>query len=611
LFELFSRGANFVKTLISARRAIGAAVACALVGFVGAGTSPASAREQAPATVAAPAALSAPAALASSPGATYTPINPARLADTRRGFGSSLPGRLPAGGTAVIRISGRSEAPIPLDATAAVVNITVDNAAAAGYATVYPTGIGRPDASNLNYSGAGYTGANLVTVKLGSGGAINVFSDKETHLLVDVLGYYAPAPGPVAAGRVESVTLDRVYDTRGANAALAAGEYRTVTLPRIPAGATGVILNYTVTGTFGGGFFSILPPAQKPASGEPNTSNVNVTQAGATVANQAIVPIGADRQVTLYSSGGGHVILDLAAYVTGASSPASTNGLFVPLAPFRMLDTRATSREMNPLGPTLRMWPNWVVDVALKNRGGLPDSGFSAVVGNTTFVDSNGGGYLSAYPAGTVWPGTSTVNTFAAGQTVPNHTLTPISQRGVSIRAGDTGGHVLLDVSGYYLGTAGAAPIGPSTNVPPEPQFPLTLSIPSIGHQSNVQSNASDAALVRGPGWWEGSAYPGVGGNFVIFGHRTEYGGPLRYINGVGSGDQIVVEGDHRRVVYEVVGDWIVVGANEANQYVGPSTLPGEPNIITLIACTLPNGAPTSLAYRIIIRAKLVSYTNY
>jgi LPXTG-site transpeptidase (sortase) family protein len=592
-----------VKLSYPTRKIVGGLLAVAGLGLIGGG---------APSVTAAPA--SVPQALAVSPGATYSPISPARLADTRRPFGSSIAGRIPAGGTTSIKVTGRPEASVPNDATAVVLNVTVDNSSAAGFATIYPAGIDRPDASNLNFSGAGYTGANLVTVKVGSGGLVNVFSDKETHLIVDIFGYYAPAPGPVAAGRIESVTLDRLYDTRGINSPMFPGEYRTVTLPRIPAGATGVVLNYTVTGTSRGGYFSILPPAQRPASGEPNTSNVNVTQAGATAANQAILPVGPDGQVTLYTSAGGHVILDMSGYVTGAGAPVTTRGLFVPVAPFRMLDTRQTSAVMNPLGPTLRMWPNWVVDVNVLNRGGLPASGVGAIVGNTTFVDANGPGFLSAYPAGTLFPGTSTVNTFYAGQTAPNHTMTPISARGVAIRAGDTGGHVILDVSGYFLGTPGAAPVAPSTNIPPVPSFPLKIIIPSIGHVSEIQGDTTDETLNQGPGWWDGSAYPGVGGNFVVFGHRTEATRPFYYIDRLNPGDEIIVEGDHRRVVYRVDDaaaadgqSWFVVGAGETNQFVGPTGT----NQITLIACTLPNGKPTSTAYRIIVTATLVSYTNY
>jgi LPXTG-site transpeptidase (sortase) family protein len=309
--------------------------------------------------------------------------------------------------------------------------------------------------------------------------------------------------------------------------------------------------------------------------------------------------------VVLYTSAGGHVILDLFGYITGPTAPITTRGLFVPLpAPYRMLDTRTSNN--NPLGATLRMWKDWIVDVNVFGRGGVPTSGVGAIVGNTTFVDSHGPGWLAAYPAGTLFPGTSTVNAYFGGQTVPNHTTSPLSTRGLSIRAGDTGGHVLFDAAGYYLGNPAAANLPASTNIPPPPQFPLLLTIPSIGHQSWIQQDTSDADLARGPGWWPGSAYPGVAGNFVVFGHRTEHGGPFRGINGISVGDIIVVEGDHRKVTYQVTEDWWVITAAEAPNVVGPT----DGNHITLIACTKPNGEPTSTSYRIVVRATLISYTN-
>ncbi|CAN5448765.1 hypothetical protein BH10ACT2_BH10ACT2_21020 [soil metagenome] len=549
------------------------------------------------------AAAPAPVSDAPSPGATYVPVAPTRIADTRLPFGSSIPGKIPGGATTTIQITDRPEVSVPADATAVVINVTINRTEGTGYATVFPAGIAIPSASNLNY-GIGYTGANLVTVKLGAGGAVNVFTRAAAHLIIDIFGYYLPAAGAVGPGRVETITPDRLYDTRGIGSPMAVGEYRTVALPRIPSGATAVVLNYTVAQTRKGGYFSILPPADQPTSGEPGTSNVNVPTAGATLANQVILPIEPDGKVTLYTSAGGHVILDLFGYVTGASAPVTTRGLFVPLdAPFRMLDTRTAN---NPIGPTLRMWPGWVDEVSVLGRGGVPTTGVGAIVGNTTIVDSHGPGWLAMYAAGTQFPGTSTVNTFYRGQTIPNHTTSPISTRGVAVLLGVTGGHVILDVSGYYLGTPKSATIAVKSNVTPPPSFPLVLSIPSIGHVSAIQPDLNATDLAHGPGWWPGSAYPGIGGNFTVFGHRTQHGGPFRKLNYVKAGDLITVEGDHRKSVYQVTGPWVIVAAGNVQDYVGP----GGYTRITLIACTKTNGQPTSTSYRLIVTAYLVSYTN-
>lgn len=573
------------------RRFVGALIALTALGF--SGTSSVSAAPT-PASIAALA----------SPGSAYRKVTPTRIADTRQPFGSSIAGKVPGGATTRIQVTGRSEVSVPADATAVVVNVTINGTEAAGYATVFPAGIAIPAASNLNYN-VGYTGANLVTVKLGSGGAVDVFTFATAHVIVDIFGYYVPVADAVGPGRVETITPDRLYDTRVIGSPLAVGEYRTVSLPRVPAGATAVVLNYTVTETRVGGYFSILPPADQPSSGEPNTSNVNVPTVGATVANQVILPIEPDGRVTLYSSAGGHAILDLFGYVTGASASVTTRGLFVPLpAPYRMLDTRTT--DNNPVGPTLRMWPDWVDDVNILGRGGVPTTGVGAIVGNTTIVDSHGPGWLATYAAGTVFPGTSTVNTFYRGQTIPNHTTSPISSRGVAVLLGGTGGHVILDVSGYYLGTPKAATFAAKVNVTPPPSFPLVLSIPRIAHVSSIQPDLTDVDLKHGPGWWPGSVYPGADGNFTVFGHRTEHGGPFRKLNYVVPGDLIIVEGDHRKAIYQVVNPWFIVAAGNVQEFVGPA----GPNQITLVACTKTNGQATSTAYRLIVIATLISYTN-
>lgn len=126
---------------------------------------------------------------------------PARLLDTRSG-GATIDGAFsgtgprPATGTIQLTVTGR--AGIPADASAVVLNVTVDQAQASGFITVYPTGEGRPNASNLNYVAA-QTVPNAVIARLGSGGTLCLFSLGATHLVVDVAGYLT-GPAPAAAG---------------------------------------------------------------------------------------------------------------------------------------------------------------------------------------------------------------------------------------------------------------------------------------------------------------------------------------------------------------------------------------------------------------------------
>jgi len=55
---------------------------------------------------------------------------------------------------------------------------------------VWPAGVGMPLASNLNFT-AGQTVPNLVVVKLGTGGNINIFNNAGwVHVIGDVVGYF-------------------------------------------------------------------------------------------------------------------------------------------------------------------------------------------------------------------------------------------------------------------------------------------------------------------------------------------------------------------------------------------------------------------------------------
>ncbi|MDH4146462.1 MAG: hypothetical protein OEY23_14975 [Acidimicrobiia bacterium] len=143
-------------------------------------------------------------------GAPLHTLTPFRLADTRPGqptgdgFGAGT-GRLGVGGFVEVGVGGRGGVPAlgspsAGPAGAVVLNVTVTEPAAPGYATVYPCGSGVPLASNLNYV-TGQTVANLVVAKLGAGSTVCVSSSNPAHVVVDVLAWLdgeAPPPAPAS-----------------------------------------------------------------------------------------------------------------------------------------------------------------------------------------------------------------------------------------------------------------------------------------------------------------------------------------------------------------------------------------------------------------------------
>src|SRR3989442_11239840 len=98
----------------------------------------------------------------------FHPVPPARILDTRTAIG--LGAHVGAGQTLDIPVLGVGGVP-PSGVAAVAMNVTVTNPSANGYLTVYPTGVARPLASNLDFV-AGQTGANLGTVAVGTAGDV-------------------------------------------------------------------------------------------------------------------------------------------------------------------------------------------------------------------------------------------------------------------------------------------------------------------------------------------------------------------------------------------------------------------------------------------------------
>jgi len=123
---------------------------------------------------------------ASLTGGTFYGVDPSRIVDTRGGLGG-VQGPVGAGATA-FSIAGLGH--VPASPRAVIANVTITNATAGGYRTVYPNGAAQPPTSDLNVL-AGTNTANVVILPLGSDGKIAVFSPQgASDVIVDVLGYY-------------------------------------------------------------------------------------------------------------------------------------------------------------------------------------------------------------------------------------------------------------------------------------------------------------------------------------------------------------------------------------------------------------------------------------
>ena len=431
---------------------------------------------------------------------TATPSSYVPLPAPQRLFDDRSTGAIGTGGTVSVNVTGAAPLPMNGQATSVVLNVTVIGPAAAGYWTVWPHDAPMPNASNINVDeqaalrGGALAVANLVTVPVGASGLVDVYSDQGGYVLVDMLGYYTPAATATAGRFVPLTSPQRFVDTRTSGLILYPGDTRELRAPNA-AGASAVVLNVT-TIALGGGYWTVFPAGAT----APNASNLNSDGLGHVVANQVIVPVDADGDFNVYSSGGGHLLVDIVGTFTGAGAAASTDGLFVPLSsPTRFLDTRIAA--LNPLGGTQKTLPGWNVEVPVATNPAIGRTDVAAVVLNVTALDNVAGGYLSVTPAGSNDPTvksrtTSTLNLAHAAQTLANHATVPVSARGFDVFA-EQGGNLLADVAGYYLGAAAPTPFGTPQNTDPTPAGCLGFDTTAVGPIVKGSSGTAVAAVQR------------------------------------------------------------------------------------------------------------------
>jgi sortase A len=178
---------------------------------------------------------------------------------------------------------------------------------------------------------------------------------------------------------------------------------------------------------------------------------------------------------------------------------------------------------------------------------------------------------------------------------------------------------------GYFTGTPKPPLYAKYINPPPPPAGPpWILRVPRLGLTSSVIAGSADVVNltdpVSGKGYtwhWTGTGYMGQAAHVAVFGHRTEHGGPYRYIDQMVPGDLIsVTTGDGREYTYRMVNRYLT---DAATTNILNATRADAGTTFSIVACTVGydssksgyrNGvwAPTSLKYRIVVNFALVSW---
>ena len=394
------------------------------------------------------------------PSSGFQVLPPARLLDTRAGA-TTVDGTQAGGGalgpgeTRTVPVVGRGGVPLA-GVGAVVLNVTVDRSSSGGFLTVFPSGGGRPNASNLNFS-AGETIANLVVAKVGDDGRVAIHNPfGSTPVLADVAGWFPAGssytglnPARLLDTRAGATTVDGTQEGGGA---LGPGETRTVPVVGrggVPlAGVSAVVLNVTVDRSSSGGFLTVFPSG----GGRPNASNLNFS-AGETIANLVVAKVGDDGRVAIHNPfGSTPVLADVAGWFPAGSS-------YTGLNPARLLDTRAgaTTVDGTQAGGGA-LGPGETRTVPVVGRGGVPLAGVSAVVLNVTVDKPSSGGYLTVYPSSIPRPNASNLN-FSTGQTIPNLVIAKVGVDGsVAIHNPYGSTPVIVDVAGWF-------PVTPLTGI--------------------------------------------------------------------------------------------------------------------------------------------------
>ena len=156
----------------------------------------------------------------------------------------------------------------------------------------------------------------------------------------------------------------------------------------VPAsGVSAVVLNLTATEATADGYITVWPTGIE----RPVVSNLNVV-GGETRANLAIVPLGRDGKISVFTQSGTHLLADVAGWFTDSTAPLDTIGRFVPVTPTRILDTRRL---------TTTSYPSPTTSSRLVGGGSvIPPAAASAVVLNATTLGSVVPGYVTLWPGG-------------------------------------------------------------------------------------------------------------------------------------------------------------------------------------------------------------------
>ncbi len=381
---------------------------------------------------------------------TYFPVRPERLLDTRIGFGSL---KKPLGPRQFLTFQVGTVGGVPATGVAAVVlNVTATGSTAGSFLTVYPTGTSRPTASNLNFP-PGWTGANAVTVPVGTGGKVDIYNEAgSVHVLADVAGFYLADDTMYygLGGQLQPHETVRLLDTRTDSPTAVPGKYAVHVGadygPAVNPHVRALAVNITAVTPTGHGYLTAWDGFVDP----PLASVLNFTP-GSVVPNFAIVPTrpctsdpgcaGVPEIVILNgSTGATHILVDVVGFYDDAQIGPGLR--YHPMNPTRVTDSRTG------LGTTGAIGAGSTRTIIAPAAVAGPDTW--ALITNVTGVNLGNGTYLTLWPAGSQRPTASNLN-LTAGEVRPNAAIVPLGPGNTyNVYSAASSVHVIIDVAGRF-----------------------------------------------------------------------------------------------------------------------------------------------------------------
>jgi hypothetical protein len=220
----------------------------------------------------------------SGPLGMFNSIVPSRLWDTRYNY-RAPPAPIGPGGVLTVPVTAWAGVPAG-GVSAVVLNVTVTDATASSFLTIWPAGSALPLASNMNWT-AGQTVPNRVIVPVGTNGQVSFYNlTGSVDVVVDIDGWFTDAGNQGGGSGFVAIVPTRQYDERkDPNGPLSGFRFQAIDVTN-PLAMTAAVLNVTVTDTTASSYLTVMPSDELFVA----TSDLDWV-AGETVPNMVVVRV--------------------------------------------------------------------------------------------------------------------------------------------------------------------------------------------------------------------------------------------------------------------------------------------------------------------------------